>query len=464
MFARYQISATTDHVRVAGEAKQLLRLNADGFFKSLLTLPSRRSLDLLRVAAGIYTVDRIRKRKKRRGNEDGIRQLELLFDVHDVGFWRQSEIRLLVLEILSFLTDDDWSFDFKQAQRAPGDSGHQDFLPLPQPFQPRHAALYSGGLDSAAGMANRLLEGKNDFLLVTVGHQSGLHHRVNEQLKRLRGLIQESQNVPVNILHSTLTVSLVGGKAKRMRQQERTQRSRAFLFSAAAVIAAEAYNLQVIEMFENGVGAINLPLMAGMLGGGLSTRGAHPTFLRLMSDLATRVTEKPMHFTLPFETRTKAEMLQALKNSAGLAMWARESRSCVHTSLREAGKTHCGRCPACIERRQAFECAGIKENLGVYQTDALIDALQGQSESDYLYLYRLEAGKWLGGEESVLWRMTNHLRLTDVPIEHDGKIRELQSRHAREVFHTFGSVVARRMKSIATHTSEKSATESGVIS
>ena len=329
MFEQYRISGVADHVHVDGEVRQSVKLNADGFFKALLVLPSHRCLDLLRIAVGIYAVDRISKRKKRRDNEYGIRQLHLTFDVQDLGFWRQSHVNHLLTEILSFLTDDDWLFDFNQAERAPDDLGYQDYLALLQPFQPRHAALYSSGLDSAAGMANRFLDGSGDFILVTVGHQSGLHRCVAKQLNALSCLFEASQTKPVKYLHSTLTTSLEGGKSKRMSQQERTQRSRAFLFCAAAAIAAKAYNVEIIEMFENGVGAINLPLMTGMLGSGLSTRGAHPTFLRLMSELSARVTEMSMRFILPFEAKTKAEMLQDIKSVEGLANWAQRSRSCA---------------------------------------------------------------------------------------------------------------------------------------
>ena len=44
----------------------------------------------------------------------------------------------------------------------------------------------------------------------------------------------------------------------------------------------------------------NLPLMAGMLDRGRATRGAHPTFLRLMSKFSTLVMGKDVNFTLPF--------------------------------------------------------------------------------------------------------------------------------------------------------------------
>lgn len=462
MVEQYRIAGTVDHVYVEGAVKQSAKLNAEGFFETLLTLPSRRCLDLLRIATGVYVVDRISKRKKRRDNEDGIRNLHLDFAVRDLEFWKRTEIEDSLTEALSFLTGDDWSLNFEHMQFGPGDSGHQVFLDLPRPFEPRHAALYSGGLDSAAGLANRLLQGANDFMLVTVGHQSNSHRRVHDQLygnSRCHGLstlVSDSKGGDSKVLHSTLTTSLEGGKSKRMRQQEKTQRTRAFFFCAAAAIAAKAYGLEDIEMFENGVGSLNLPLMTGMLGGGLATRGAHPTFLRLMSELSTRVTESPIRFKLPFQSSTKAEMLQRLRTPE-LAMWAQDSRSCVHSSLRQIGKTHCGRCAACIERRQAFAAAGIDENLNVYQTNAFVEPLQDPGESDYLHLYQLDAAKWVEGAPSVRRRMLNHLRLTGVVPEQDEKVIELQLRHSHEVLRTFGAPFSKYNRPAAISTLESAA-------
>lgn len=438
VFEQYQITGTADHVYVEGTAKQSAKLNADGFFKQLLVLPSQRCLDLMRIGVGVYAVDRISKRRKQ-GEEIGARQLHLAFEVRDLGFWHQPTVTNLLVEILSFLTADDWSLEFRESRQGLGTGAHQEFLALPRPFQPKYAALYSGGLDSAAGLASRLLAGADEFVLVTVGHQSGLHARVEKQLSELNSLLEAAKGSGAKLLHSTLTTSLEGGKAKRMRQQERTQRSRAFSFCAAAAIAAKAYDLERIEMFENGVGAINLPLMTGMLGSALSTRGAHPTFLRLMSDLSTQVTEAPIRFELPFQSKTKAEILRELKACPGLPKWTHQSRSCVHTALRQEGKTHCGRCPACIERRQAFLCAGIQEDSNIYLCDVLNEELPDSTDADYLRLYRLDAARWLERAEIVQRRMTNHLRLTDIPTEQDDAIHELQRRHSSEIVKTFGS-------------------------
>ena len=82
---QYRISGTPDRVRISGDAQQSVALNADGFFKALLVLPPPRCLDLLRIATGIFAVDRITKRKKRRNNEHGLRQMRLVVEIRDHG-------------------------------------------------------------------------------------------------------------------------------------------------------------------------------------------------------------------------------------------------------------------------------------------------------------------------------------------------------------------------------------------
>ena len=94
-------------------------------------------------------------------------------------------------------------------------------------------------------------------------------------------------------MHTTLVVHQSGGVAKRMSNQEQSQRSRAFLFAAVAAVVAQASKVSDVEVFENGVGAINLPLMTGMLAGGLATRGAHPTFLKWINKDRIEVFENP---------------------------------------------------------------------------------------------------------------------------------------------------------------------------
>ncbi|WP_428312764.1 7-cyano-7-deazaguanine synthase [Hydrocarboniphaga sp.] len=433
------IHATPDRIHVRGDIEQDLRLLADAPLRSLLSRPTARGVDLLNVAAGVYAVDRVIKRKPGKGNDIGIRSLRLSFAVHDLAFWQRDEIIEAVTELLVFLTDENWSLSFESAAASPLPQD-QLRLDLPWTQRPRRIALYSGGLDSAAGLASRVLAGVDDYLLVTVGHQSGLRHRCADQIQRLSALTQTTRQ-----LHTTMVVALRGGAAKRISRQERSQRSRAFLFCATAAVVAQACEIEDIEVFENGVGAINLPLMTGMLAGGLATRGAHPTFLKLMSQLASAVAEKPIRYSLPFATQTKAEMLVPLK-AQGLADWAQLSRSCVHTSWRERKTGHCGQCPGCIERRQAFAAAGIAEPAGQYSLDLVSDPKPLTRDSaDYLRCYLNDAAACLANDPLMQRRLHWHLTGTQVPSEQHAAVAERQRRHAQEVINTLGHLSPQRV-------------------
>jgi len=436
------IHATWDRIHVRGDVTQDLCLAADAPWRSWPARPAVRALDLLNIAAGVYAVDRIVKRESGAGNETGIRSLKLCFAVQDLVFWQRLAITEALEELLSFLTDENWSLTFEQAPAS--SAPHQAPLNFPLMRTPRRIALYSGGLDSAAGLANRIRSGVDDYLLVTVGHHTKLRRLCAQQIQELSRITATAPP-----LHLNLSVHLKGGAAKnRLSQQECTQRSRAFLFCAAAAVAAQTCRIEDIEMFENGVGAINLPVMTGMLIGGLATRGAHPTFLKRMGELASAVAENPVRYSLPFATLTKSEMLAPLK-AHGLEAWAQSSQSCVHTSLRERKATHCGQCPGCIERRQAFAAAGIAELPGQYSFDLFAGIKLAPRSADYLHCYLGAAAAWLSDDAAIRRRLDWHLSGTRIPSEQLAVIADHQYRHAQEVIATLGRLSADRLDKVS---------------
>src|SRR5207244_11187612 len=111
------------------------------------------------------------------------------------------------------------------------------------------------------------------------------------------------------------------------KQEETTQRCRCFLFASLGAIAAIMHGQRVVEVFESGIGAINLPLMAGMVGA-MTTKSAHPKFLRLMSRLSRIVAEGEVEFRLPFFTKTKGQVVRSLVE-ARLEELAYLTASCV---------------------------------------------------------------------------------------------------------------------------------------
>jgi len=109
--------------------------------------------------------------------------------------------------------------------------------------------------------------------------------------------------------------------------------------------------------------------MAGMVGP-MTTKSAHPKFLRLMSRLASLIAEGEVEFRLPFFDRTKGEVVRRLAQ-AGLDELASVTASCVHYPLRHSQQKQCGVCPACVSRRQAIAVAGVAEPEETYKHDFL---------------------------------------------------------------------------------------------
>ena len=110
------IHATWGYIHITGDVNQDVRLAADASWRSLPARLTARGLDLLNIAAGVYAVDRIVKRQASPGNETGIRSLKLCFAVQDLAFWQSLVITEALEEVLSFLTDENWSFTFEQAR------------------------------------------------------------------------------------------------------------------------------------------------------------------------------------------------------------------------------------------------------------------------------------------------------------------------------------------------------------
>lgn len=248
--------------------------------------------------------------------------------------------------------------------------------------------LNSGGLDSVAGLGLRLSEQSDRPILpITVCHQPGQRNRVDRQYRRLRRQV-----------NATIEPLVVGAGVSRpaFRKPEPSGRGRSVVFTALGGIAACLAGVHEVEVFESGVGAINVPPMAGMTGS-MSTRSCHPEFLRRMSRLVSLVTGQEMTFRLPFYQWTKGEMVRAI-NEAGLADLAREAVSCAHYPLSHQCYKQCGICSACIFRRQAMIVGEIDEPEGNYSFD-LFDSADAANAVDsekqmYLKSFLMQVARW----------------------------------------------------------------------
>jgi 7-cyano-7-deazaguanine synthase in queuosine biosynthesis len=337
----------------------------------LLGMLGARELDLARVGMAVYVADRLERRSHGKPARGGARDLWLQVEVGDLDFWRSNEIGSLVRLALRQLSGDEWDISFRSGgvveRTAPFLSLHDD---------PPDVCLYSGGLDSAAGLATWIRARKRPVIAVTANHQPGQRHRVIDQLEAI-GRHYRERVCPL-VIRTTLA------EPPRMSRQELSQRCRSFLFMSLGGAVASTVGSGGVQVFENGVGVMNLPLMNGMLVGPRATRACHPAFLHTMSELVSRVAERPIGFDLPFRHATKAEITRALGQDGpimtrplgkdGPIELAASTVSCVHYPLRiEGGAKQCGTCPGCIGRRQAILAAGLAEDATGYVRDLFGD-------------------------------------------------------------------------------------------
>jgi hypothetical protein len=124
-----------------------------------------------------------------------------------------------------------------------------------------------------------------------------------------------------------------------------------------------------VEIYESGVGVLNLPSMTGMLVGARATRSCHPELVRLMTELVSAVAGRPTGFSLPFIQQTKSEVVRAFVEER-LQGVVPLTTSCVHYPIRIRGSAkQCGLCFACIGRRQALFAANVDDAVSQYQHD-----------------------------------------------------------------------------------------------
>ena len=345
--------------------------------------------DLARVGTAVYVTDRLMRRPQRSHGTG--RQIALGIDVTSPEFW--SGHADLLARILAVVSNDTWDLEFRPGATEPAQVGlfaAEDPAPL--------VCLYSGGLDSAAGLLNRLRDGVRSVVTVTACHQPGQRRRILRQLEALRR--QYSARIIPILVRTTLK------QAPALKHQELSQRCRSFLFLAIGGAVAATVGAGEVEIYESGVGVLNLPSMTGMLVGARATRSCHPELLRLMTELVSAVAGRPIGFSLPFIQYTKAEVVRAFVEQ-DLQAIVPLTTSCVHYPVRIKGSAkQCGLCFACIGRRQALFAASVDDPVSQYQHDvsnADCDATPLDLESLRADLFQVARLAELSSHELPAW-------------------------------------------------------------
>jgi 7-cyano-7-deazaguanine synthase len=207
----------------------------------------------------------------------------------------------------------------------------------------KSVVLLSGGIDSAVALAEQLQTHERDVLALSIDY--GQHHSAE---LRAAELISEHYDVRHEIvgvnLRRIVEVKLTGGEDLPVRTLEeirQTSLSPAYVPARNTVLIslglafAEQYNCDEIIIGANQDDALAFP----------DTR---PTYIAAWQALAAVACVTPKRIVAPHLLRTKAKVIAL---GAELAVPFGLTVSCYNA--RKAA-LHCGRCDACILRREAF--------------------------------------------------------------------------------------------------------------
>ena len=327
----------------------------------------RRAADLMDVFGAVYAADR-RSKRCFRGVATGQRRFCIRIPVREPGLWTSPELATRLRELLSWVSEDVWDIEFVRRDSVLEQDSSQGFLmdvPLESPVM---VSLFSGGLDSLAGLAQHALNSPGGSRILVSGRT---HNRLacqqDAQVKLIRSAWGRGSPVAgEDVWHVAVPFGINSGE---IEQEEKSQRTRALLFLAFGSIAALQARADTLHIFENGVGALNLPLNATQLGTD-NYRGVHPRSLCMAEAFFESVLGESIHIENPYMFATKAEMCRSLPGS-GLADYVGETRSCDGYPQRVPNQAQCGICTSCVLRRQSLFCAGLTDHDpgGAYRHD-----------------------------------------------------------------------------------------------
>ena len=332
-----------------------------------------RLADLLEIAAYVYAADSSTPRtgwSDGNSTENWSRDFTFVIPVRDLVFWRRSEVTDLLVKLLRFLDNDDFSFDFRPMPQQQGVQGYLDIGTEDWPFYDvERVIMFSGGLDSLAGTVETAHRGER-FVLVS-------HRPVTLLDKRQRDLFGKLKEA----YGDRMTRIPVWVNKDSKIKGEYTQRTRSFLFSALGTVVAASIRAKGVRFFENGIVSLNWPMADEALQARTS-RTTHPTSLFYFTKLYSLVLDRPDFIVdNPFVFKTKAEVISLLADK-GRAELIGHTCSCAHTGpYKQKGQQHCGACSQCIDRRIAAIAAGQEEY--DLEEDYAVDVFTGPRKMGY---------------------------------------------------------------------------------
>ena len=279
------------------------------------------------------------------------RSFRFVIPVRNPNHWNDRNVLESLCSTLSFLSEDDYAFEFEKATNA---VPFEDYLELSDDgsaaFKADEVVLFSGGLDSLSGAIEEL--STNGKHVALVSHRSS--SKIFDHQKHL--VAELKRRFPKKVMHVPVLVT----RQETLQVQEYTQRSRSFLYAALACVVARLFERSRIRFFENGVVSINLAISEQVVGA-RATRSTHPLVLDHFPKFFSAAVGKPIEVDNPFIWKTKGDVVRSIVDH-GCGGLIKHTVSCTRVYDITKLHTHCGCCSQCLDRRFAILGASAAEH------------------------------------------------------------------------------------------------------
>ena len=338
--------------------------------------------DLRDVSLQLHFADRMALRhSSQRRNSSGLchaRHIQVRIEVRCVEQWNREVVKKYLVDYLQFNTGDKWDLEFVDHGFTPLNLEQPRLTDLEmQSIVQRRSphliiALFSGGLDSLAGLRWHLLHDVDaHFLLVSVNSSSTLLKQQSDLIKQLPA------NARKRVRHVPIALRLHQGeqnpKSDRERRHALTLRTRGLLFLSAGTLVSRLAAQQRFFVYENGLGAFNLSFNRAQLSG-QANRAVNPRSLALFERFTTELFREKRSIENPFQFFTKAQVCKQLDHLDWVGLVSK-TVTCGHLQRVPEqkpgeGMWHCGFCYSCWLRRQGLRAAGMSgEDTQFYYRD-----------------------------------------------------------------------------------------------
>lgn len=313
--------------------------------------------DLIDVSAAISVSDRLALREPigdpRPVHDRWHRRIHVVIPVRYPGRWRRPEVVACLRDLLAFLTDDQWTFEFVDRLHVPRQSEVQASFLQPPP-RPVAVVLQSDGLDSLAGVIDRL----SAINVATVMPVTIItNRRLQAVMQAIIGELGKSVSPAGPLLLPARLHVGIASSGRPRDDREPSHRARAMIFLAAGVAASVIADTDRLYVCENGIGAISLPMTPDHWGARTS-KAMHPKTLALFARLASLVLDRPIEIQNIGLFATKGELVRTLGGDGFAA--ARRTVSCDRATYLGHGRA-CGKCTSCLLRRVALVAHGMEQ-------------------------------------------------------------------------------------------------------